>query len=265
MVSWIIKFSRLALIYAAFGTSAVLAEPLAPSRIQSFCEKVLIGAGLWDPPIRALVVPTDDLDTHLETAAYHPSSYDLFLLNDLSYYPPHFLSPSYLAEKRILDLNAGNGTLVEELRRYGLDAVGLSPVLTRYQLSKPYFIEGSALRTGLPERSADRIISTLGPISLYWDWQPKLVFSILEEAKRVLRKGGTLLISPIHVPLERINFRGDVSPEKVLAGTVFAELPEGLRIRSAPTREWLMKPRDAELDEGRPRRANYWLELERTD
>lgn len=265
MVSWIIKFSKLALIYSTFGTSMLMAEPLAPSKLRTLCEKALIGSGLWNPPVRAFIVSTEGLDTSLEAAAYNPSSYELFFLNELSYYPPHFLSPNYLMKKRILDLTAGNGTLVEELRRYGLDAVGLSPLLTPYQLSKPYFIEASAMRTGLPERSADLIISTLGPLSLFWDDDPKMVLSILEEAKRVLRKGGTMLISPIHVPLSRIENQPDVSPQAVLAKTVFSELPEGLRIKSAPSRRWLETYRDAALDEGRPRRANYWLELERTD
>ncbi len=264
-MSWIIKFSWSVFFCAGMGLlPASAAEIKGSSKLQVLCEKALIHLGA-QPPIRAMITATDGINTGLEAQAYHPSSYDRFILDELSYYPRRYLSLEYFAGKNILDLNSGDGRLVEELRRLGVDAVGLSIVLSRYQLSKPYFVQASATRTGLEDRSADLIISTLGPLSLFWENSPKLVHAILEEAQRVLRKGGTLLISPIHVPLKRVGPPADVSPEKVLAGTVFADLPDGLRIKNAPDREWLSRYRDAELDIGRPRRANYWLELERTD
>ncbi len=260
-----IKFSRSVLLCSVLVlASPVRADIPVASRLVSLCEKALIQTGLLRPPLRALVVETDGLDIIPELASYHPSSYTPYFLHDLSYYPVRFLSAEYLGGQRVLDLNAGKGAFVEELRRAGIDAVGVSIRLSRYQLSKPHYIQASATRTGLPDRSADRVFATLSTISLFYQANPQVVWDILREAKRVLRKGGTLLISPIH--LDRVNPWGpDVSPQTLLAGTVFARLPSGLRIKSAPDRAWLQHFRDAELDQGRPRRANYWLELERYD
>ncbi|MGE4132772.1 MAG: hypothetical protein AB7F86_14100, partial [Bdellovibrionales bacterium] len=106
--------------------SIAASPPWVPSKARTLCEKVLIGTGLWHSRTRALIRPTSLEANVWELAAYHPSSYDLFFLNELSYYLRSFLSPAYLAGKRVLDLNAGNGELTEDLRRKGIDAVGLS-------------------------------------------------------------------------------------------------------------------------------------------
>ncbi|MGE4134024.1 MAG: class I SAM-dependent methyltransferase, partial [Bdellovibrionales bacterium] len=219
---------------------------------------------LWHSRTRALIRPTSLEANVWELAAYHPSSYDLFFLNELSYYPRSFLSPAYLAGKRVLDLNAGNGELTEDLRRKGIDAVGLSVRLTAYQRSKPYFIQASAMDTGLPDRSADLIISTLGPLSLYWETRPDLVRAILVECRRVLRKSGTILISPLHVPIDLIRLK-EVEVKAWLVRTPFANLPDGLKIKQLPSPPWLLTFRDEELDLGRERRANFWIELVRVD
>lgn len=241
-------------------------KPAVPSRLVGLCERALYGSGVVKPRVRAMLhEPRTSEFRRLEQRAYYAFTYDLTALRELAYYPDQYLSIHFFRNKRVLDLNCGYGYLVEELRRAGVDAIGLDVQLTRYQLSKPYFMQASAADTGLPERSADIVISSLGSPSLFFSSDPEFVRQILLEVHRVLRKGGVFLISSIDVPLDNPFQLVNADPNILLRDTVFGRLPSGLRIKNAPELMWLRTYRDPEQDAGRPRRANYWLELERID
>lgn len=287
---WIGNLGKKCVVGAMLVLSASLSasDKLAPSRTQAACEKLLIWSGLWHPQTRATIhregpelvdsnyrirVHHDDVP---ETVTFNRTDRGFSSLREEAYYPGRFLKLDYFKNKRVLDLACGDGKFVEELRRAGVDAVGLDVFLGRYQKSKPYFVQASADDTGLPAGSADLIVSTQGPISYLYDSNPEVVRKILLEARRVLRKGGTLLISSIDIHIDEPKSywpedlaAANIDPKYLLRNTLFANLPEGLKIKSAPDRDWIFywnTYADEDFYRATPGvQTRYWLELERTD
>ncbi len=241
---------------------------MAPSRTQALCEKALIRSGLWQAPVLARVhsPPPFSYDhskyvirigshTGPDRTTFNRTNRDQTELIRQGIFPAEFVRVKTLQGLKVLDLGCGDGLFVEQMRRAGVEVEGLDVFLDKYQLSKPYYIQAGADDTGEPDQSYDVIISAQGPLS--WEHNHALVRSYLLEARRLLKPGGRLLVSAIHVE-KNMNFK-DVRPEVMLKGTAFEALPAGLAIKSAPSREWLMYPAENTEYE----HANYWLELQR--
>ncbi len=93
-----------------------------------------------------------------------------------------FLPP----DARILDLGAGAGETVELLRSLGYDAEGIDLVPRSDTVQ-----QGDLLHTGLPAESCNAVISQCA------FWVSGDVPGALRESYRLLRPGGTLLLSDV--------------------------------------------------------------------
>lgn len=235
------------------GQIAGASKPLAPSRFKMLCENILLGAGLWRPKDRA-IVREDTPESRYNQKSYRiqvhsPESgqwtdfsrtdRDFFELREFRYYPSSYLTPKSYEGLKVLDLACGDGRLVTELRRNGVEALGLDVHLTPHQRTKNYFLAAGAEKSGLPNQSFDFIFSTQGPLT-YLEDEPEYQRKILAEMKRILKVGGRALISPVSQDIVRL-------------------LPKGLNVKSRPDQNWLDQP----AENTDYREANYWLELVR--
>lgn len=96
---------------------------------------------------------------------------------------------------RLLDLGCGNGGLVSDLRRLGLEARGIDLHFDSHALPNKHLIEADAFRTGLADESENLITSSYS----VFHYEPLgRLRELLEECLRILRPGGRMLLSPIH-------------------------------------------------------------------
>ena len=102
-------------------------------------------------------------------------------------------------DARVLDLGCGAAPVLSELRRHGVDCVGIEYSLdmlgyarARLQamsLDDANLLQGDCRRTPFPATSFD-VVVCLGVISYVEDKE-----SVLQEIRRILKPGGTLIIS----------------------------------------------------------------------
>lgn len=102
---------------------------------------------------------------------------------------------------RILDLGCGWGRHLRLLREAGHRVVGvdLSPPLLRMARegdADPWLVAGDMLRLPLRHRSFDVVLNLATSLGLFLEDEPAV--RALEEAARVLRPGGTLLVEGMH-------------------------------------------------------------------
>ncbi len=262
-------FIILILLEAGLGTS-LWASDIPAQGFAGFCERVLINSGLLRPAVHAKLHTSGEL-AHAEKSiikvqlapSEEPTIYartnrslrDLLEFDPT--YPSEFMRPDGLLGKKILDLACGDGRMVEQLRRLGVDIVGLDIYLTPYQMSRSYFVRASGHDTGLPAQSFDIVFSSLGPF-FYMNKHPEFIQQLYREVHRILKPGGVLRISGIN--LDKDFAATGTNPEVDLAGTAYWPLPPGLRIKNFPKRYWF-----TEFSPGEGHLARYWLEIERVD
>lgn len=253
------------------STAGIVAEGEVVHLRQS-CERLLIDRGWINKPTEAQIMPLDGSTVRVSSDSVEVSLGDeapvsflrtnrniLDLTTIDAHFPKSFLNPKNLRGKKVLDLACGEGRAVEDLRRAGVNAFGLDVYLSPYMKTKPYFIRASAHHTGLPDGRFDVIYSSQGPFT-YLSEQNEIVTLMLNEAHRLLKTGGVLRISPIHVETTDLKKFGG-RPEIDLKGTAFENLPPGLRLKSWPDQLWFIAhdPNQSSLS------AHYWLEIERID
>lgn len=246
----------LILALATPSAFAARSKHLARGPFLATCERALIATRLWKPTRQAGLEPSGASvesrggQVFVKTAdqtsptVFNLTNNSLFEMRDFKLYPDSFLRVSAFEGKKVLDLACGEGALVEDLRRQGIEALGLDVNLNAYQQSKSYFVEASAEKTGLADQSFDLIMSTQGPLTYRFS---DLEFSakVWREIHRLLKTGGVVRISPVY-DLESVGLM---------------HLPQGLRVKSQPDLEWFLWARDYDSD----RPAYHWLELERVD
>ncbi len=110
------------------------------------------------------------------------------------------LNFSELSRKRILDIGAGDGSFVQELRALRLDAIGVDIHLTPEQRLQSHFFEADALTLPFADQSIDVIYSTYSIVStMYAPASDAGLTACLLEFKRVLRTGGKMRLAPVEV------------------------------------------------------------------
>lgn len=108
-----------------------------------------------------------------------------------------------LQGKAVLDLGCASGRFVRDLRRRGIRAYGIDILLTPEQRRRPdVFIEGDLLDTQLEEKQFDVLMNSHSTGGLYDETENAL--RGLVEGKRLLSKGGRLLLGPLLVSMEWI-------------------------------------------------------------
>lgn len=240
------------------------AEVLAPSLIRSLCEKALIKSGLYHPRVQAMI---NDLSVHAEMIGdfirveghetevfFTRTNRGVFELTDEHYFPKEFLKASNFKNKKVLDLACGDGRLVEDLRREGVEIVGLDVHLNDYQKARPYYIRAEADHSGLPSASFDVILTVQGPISYLFDSDADYVRYILKEANRLLKPGGELWISPLDQDKMDI-FKYGQNPQ-----TDFAALDlqsTGFSVIDFASTDWMFTSINSTVNEA----PHYWLRL----
>jgi SAM-dependent methyltransferase len=110
-----------------------------------------------------------------------------------------FLLPTLPTQGRVLDLGCGAGPTLLELRRRGIDCVGVdaSADMLRYAgqrlqehgLDPSGLLQADCRKTPFPEAHFDAVLC-LGVISYLPDYEPAL-----QEIRRILKPGGLLIIS----------------------------------------------------------------------
>lgn len=252
---------------AAFVQFAWATKPLAPSWRRMMCEKALISTGVYKPPVRARIHSPPDYRVDRKefkvvvrnatgsATTYNRTDRDLFELHDMMLYPPEYLRLERLQGKAVLDLACGDGSLVEELRRKGVEVTGLDVFLNGYQMSKDYYVKAGADDTGFADATFDLILATQGPLTYE---SGDVLAGVLKEIARILKPGGRLLVSPVYGKeiWDRPSL-STASPEVLLKGTPWMDLPGGLHIVNHASLEWLRYPasdRGATL-------GYYWLEI----
>lgn len=242
------------LISGAIGFGSIQAS--ADSRSQralALCEDLLVAAKLFPPKVRAQIMPSSPKVTFIPgvwkvivtPAGTSPQIYSRTnrSFGDLTqnfYYPSTLLNLEEWRGKKILDLACGDGAMVRQLRRKGIDIVGLDAALNPKELARPFFIQASADDTGLPAESFDLIISTQGPISYQFENKPEFVAKILAEAERLLKPGGRLLIGPLRKDVSVDHTKIEPNPIQDFAGTGLVPLPGRLFFEQWPDRNWFL-------------------------
>lgn len=290
------KLNRFVLALLIAGPVVAFARfETSPTPFRRFCEQALISTGLYHPEIRATIVdegykaePIEkglfisvQLPEQTKKSIYTYTNRNAYELRRQMIYPAQFLDPKLLQGLKIVDLACGEGDLVEDLRREGVDAIGLDVHLGAYQKSKGYFVQASMDRTPFEDKSVDILMSSMGPIR-YNLHDRALILKLLNEAHRILKPGGVFRISPLElddlIPPEPGKGSGadgethyqkvqvlfavtGANPEVDLRSTGLWPLPSGWRIKSHPGNNWFNQPSmDIET-----RGPYYWIELERLD
>jgi len=124
----------------------------------------------------------------------------------------------------LLDLGCGNGGLVADLRRLGLQATGMDLYLEEEALPNRYLKIGDAFRTGLSESSVDVITSSY---SVYHYEPLARLREVLTESVRILSPRGRILLSPIH-DSPRLEYLRTLSRK---CGLTFWQAPENKAIQ----------------------------------
>lgn len=193
-------------------------------------------------------------------------------LLDALYYPEEFLDPASLRSKKVLDFGCGEGWLIDDLRRAGVDAHGLDIYLTASQRQKPYLTMADGTHTPYANETFDVLISTQSALTYLLKLsrtseageREKLLEAAsvaLREMARITKKGGVLRLSPVP---ERRDPDGVRYPELEALIEAFA-IP--VRIRRRPDAAWLASTFFLESpdprDEGARVPSRVWVELER--
>lgn len=247
-------------------------KPSVSSWPRAVCEKTLITLGLWEPPVRALIYDPPPYRVDKEGSVlvqipggrdfetFHRTNRDQGELIRQKIFPYDLVSG--LRGLKVLDLACGDGLYVEQMRRAGVDIVGLDVFLTKYQKSREYFVQAGADKMPFPGESFDLVISSQGPLTYSFD-KPEVQRRILREIRRVLKPGGRLRVSPLYPAPAGLGWGQEfdldrLDPHEALAGTPLVEFSD-LKPTRWPDRWWMIAPPEHK-DEGQ---GYYWLELER--
>lgn len=126
-------------------------------------------------------------------------------LNHMQMEFPRLFSESALPsqDSKVLDIGMGSGAFVEDLRKKGVDAVGVDIVLTEDQKTEghsKYFIEADAAKLPFPDNTFDSTYSIWSVFSYavdnYWKDQGVFFQNCVLEALRVTKKGGAIRLAP---------------------------------------------------------------------
>lgn len=285
----------LLLLLALAGPFGAYSETrMAPSPLRRLCEQALISSGLYHPKTRATIMSSGyrvealtgyylavQLPRQEKPRVYNYTNRDGFELRYQMIYPAAFVAPDLLRGLKVVDLACGEGRLVEELRRGGVEVLGLDVHLSEYQKSKPYFVQASMDHTPFADQSIDVLMSSMGPIR-YDLHDRQLMLRTLHEAHRVLKTGGVFRFSPLELDdlypadppattkeahdahyarLQVWFMRNGARPERDLASTGLWPLPAGWKIKNFPSKDWF----STSPPDGQTRGPYYWMELERID
>lgn len=170
---------------------------------------------------------------------------------------------------RMLDVGCGGGSIVESLRRQGVDAVGSDIILSNWQRKRPYYVEAQGHRLPFREGEFDIVYSTWSFLAYEGGRQDpagqKAVVDFLGELSRVTKPGGVIRLSP--VPFEKfVDESGRLQVAFPEIEAAIKELP-GLKVHRIPSSDWLglywytstADPRDL----GLRFEASVWIELSR--
>lgn len=253
-------------LYYGFYASAGSGSP-QKGRFLSACERALVNWGYIHPVDKAQFqshsadyrIIGDQIEVRTaDQEVATPFTRTARGLSDLrfeNWYPKSFTDISKLKGLKVLDLACGDGQFVEDLNFAGVDAIGLDIHLTKYQRSKPYFVQSSAEMTGLPDGAFDIVYVTQGPLTYRFE-EKEFTQKLLREIHRVLKKGGVLRASPFAFHRQEFSLKPR-SFDQIFQGTGLETLPRGLRVKAFPETSWFATPiEDAPV---------YWLEIERFD
>ncbi len=110
------------------------------------------------------------------------------------YYPDRWLNPANLRGKKVLDLDCGNGSFVRDLIDAGIDAYGLDLYIPPVFRNDSHLVQAIFEESHLQSEQFDVIYSTYG--NFYFNTDKDKLLLRLQEASRILRPQGVLLISP---------------------------------------------------------------------
>ncbi len=106
------------------------------------------------------------------------------------------LASEDLIGKRVLDVGAGNGVLVRDLRAQGVDAYGTDIFLTREQLGTGYLFPADTANLPFQDKQFDVAISSIS--SFNYSNSDSIHLRHLQEISRVVKPGGLILIFGIN-------------------------------------------------------------------
>jgi|GEM_PF-5453759 len=136
-----------------------------------------------------------------KNAKYDNSSRGIKEFTEEKIYPPEFMDASKLQGQRILDLGTGGGRFVRDLRKDGVDIIGLD---TRYYPSHnenpEWFINKDIRNANLPENSFDIIYSAYS-VFTYNDEDYQTQFEIMKEMTKILKPGGKIRLGLVDLLL----------------------------------------------------------------
>ncbi len=190
------------------------------------------------------------------------------LLGELLY-PPELLSLGGLKGQEVLDAGCGGGSLVRELRRHSINAVGADAFLDRWQRASPNFVQAMSADLPFEREQFDVVFSTWSSLS-YEGSDPALeanlrMVQLLRELARVTKPGGVIRLSPVPFKIET----GETGKIEVTFPQIdrwLAQVPE-LQISRAADAAWLSRYYYVETpsprQEGMRLGASAWIELKK--
>lgn len=144
--------------------------------------------------------------------------------------PPEWLDLSSLGSgKSVLDVGTGEGDLVEDLRSFGINAIGVDIVLSPAQTEKHYFREMDGALLDFETGSMSFVYSIWSVVS-YEGWNKgrnTIAQQALAEMIRVTKKGGRIRLVPVERKLIKwlLGNRSDVELLPEIPGDPDAEPP----------------------------------------